>query len=216
MTFKKFLLRYILIVVFLVVAALGAAYFDVKRHMTGETAPRTVPVEDLTEEGAAAFKDRPVDKKTGEKVDPYSPEYYPLPYSGSGVLKSVASGNNEILIAGDSKNFRSIITDKTEIFRNGARASLSDIKGTDRIAILGRKKSADGKEFVADSIYANTPDDSPISYAPVATPVELLTDVYVPAATSTDQGLNEVVVPAPDAPLEGSADIGAPVEDRGG
>ena len=50
--------------------------------------------------------------------------------------------------------------------REGERVELSDIKETDQITILGRKKSAEGDEFVADSIHVNISVNNPAPYLP--------------------------------------------------
>jgi hypothetical protein len=77
----------------------------------------------------------------------------------TGSLKSINPSGSQMVVS-SGKDYRAVITPATEIFRDGKRSLLADIKETDAITVLGRQKTPESADFVADSIYANSGDDN--------------------------------------------------------
>jgi hypothetical protein len=168
---NEFLVKFVLIVVSALVAAYVFTYFQVRKYSTSEqifngaknfapnhkAAPASGPVAGAQPEAAVAD-------------DQYSLEKYPVSYGAGGNLKMISPdlGSITLTIAGNN-DVRAIVTSKTEVFRNGAPATLADIRNTDTVTILGRKKTEDGDDLVADSIYANISTGAPIPTEPAKT-----------------------------------------------
>jgi hypothetical protein len=88
-----------------------------------------------------------------------SAEEYPLRASVTGHLKDTDNGN-KLIITSEDGDYELILSPKSEIFRNGKRAAISDIEKIDLVSALGRKKTQESREISVNSIYANTDEEN--------------------------------------------------------
>jgi len=195
MTFRTYLLRFIITATATAVLIFGVNYFMIKRRVasnpaisqtneykTEKPSEKDMPISEeqsapgqtdetglLLEDTAipanesSASEQMPADNRepaesSKNAIAPErkisSSEEYSLPHSQSGALKDIADNGSSITITSNGSDYRAIVTDSTVIIRDTVKASLSEIKETDNITIVGRKKSADSQEFIADSVYA--------------------------------------------------------------
>jgi Cu/Ag efflux protein CusF len=138
---------------------------DGKKTAGREDIPAITQERDKTNVGALAAND-----DAGKiETDKYSRREYPLESSMTGALEGIAADKRTITVAGDqTRSFA--VTPTTEVFRNGERASLADIKTTDVVTVLGRKKTEVDRDAIADTIYAVI--DQPEPPAPMLLPAE--------------------------------------------
>ncbi|MFA6375833.1 MAG: hypothetical protein WCX69_00325 [Candidatus Paceibacterota bacterium] len=188
MTLNDFLLKFFLIVALIIATVFGITYFKDRQPDTNKP-PATVdfpqeqpstgqgskdgmaPTPDSQEE---MIMDVPnpgsiAENATTTKNGLYLPEVYTLPHTESGQVKKIAADNSTITININGKDQRATITSATEIFKDAKQSLLSDINESDSATIIGRKKTADGEEFIADSIYISAPLNT--AY-PAATPAK--------------------------------------------
>jgi hypothetical protein len=143
MTPKKFVLIFFSSMTLLVAAVFAVTYFDIQKYNTAEETIQSIT---LPEKKPAASM----------TANSYSRDEYPLPRGESGILKNIDTAKNEIIAAANGNEYRALITPTTEVFRDGKKTSLENIKISDKLAILGREKAKGSELFVADSIYANS------------------------------------------------------------
>jgi|GEM_PF-3415479 hypothetical protein len=184
MKLHDFLLKFSLIVLLVIAMVFGIAYFKNGQPGTNKP-PATVdfpqeqsPAGQGSKDGMAPtpgsqkemIMDVPnpgsiAENASTAKTSLYSPEEYTVPHTESGQVKKIAADNGAITISANGKDQRATITAATEIFKDAKRSLLSDIDESDTAAIFGRKKTADGEEFIADSIYISAPLDASSSAA---------------------------------------------------
>jgi len=180
MGFKNFLVKYFLSIVLTVVAAFAAARFEARWHSVGESAEKIIN----SSGEQPPMKQNPAVEKTSGAIDPgplvvdtaeeeaviYMPEEYTLSHSESGLLENIDGDNGVITVVDGDKKHSAIVTAATKVFRNAERVSLSDVKDADRVTIMGRKKTAEGEDFIADSVYASISAgvSAPVAPAPAA------------------------------------------------
>jgi len=171
MALKDFLLKYVLIITLAIAAAMVVNFLNGRQYKNNNKtqeqpeancdiqAPKQITPKTIR--GTIKPNSSTTDTVISDKVHAYMPDVYTLPYSGSGKLESVANSSSTITITNNGANLRAIITPTTQIFRNAERALLTDVQETDKITVIGRKKSADSDEFIADSIYASVSLENP-------------------------------------------------------
>jgi len=188
MTLNDFLLKFFLIVAFVIAAVFGIAYFKDKRPDTEKStalvnsSQKQSPAEQNPNNGMAQtpvsreemVMDVPnpgpiTENATTTEIGLYLPEEYTVPHTESGQVKNIDSDNGSMTIASNNEDQRVTISAATAIFKDAGKASLSDIKESENATIIGRKKTADGEEFIADSIYVSAPLDASF---PAAEPAE--------------------------------------------
>ena len=175
---KDFLLKFILIVAVTLLGVYASNYLEIKSYnqkpspdhavtlpsgeSSGSDVPAVAPSGTETETPSVSDVDSPAD------ANKYSVEKYPVSHAESGSLKNISADSSAIVVVDDAGvEHRVVITDSTEVFRYDKRVELSEIKETDRITVLGRKRSEDSDEFVADSIHAAEIIDHPVPVVPL-------------------------------------------------
>jgi hypothetical protein len=170
---NDFLMKFALIVALALTAAYFFTYFQVREYSTSKQVvngvKKFVPNHKVTSASVTTPVSGTAIGAEPEAIDnPYSLEKYPVPHGAGGNLKTISPDLSSITLTGtDNNDIRAIITDKTEVFRNDARAELSAIEKTDHVTILGRKESEDGTDFVADSIHATEITDHYVPVVPL-------------------------------------------------
>lgn len=169
---KDFLKKFILAIALVLLATYVFTYSEINRYSSNPQVFEHVS-KGLNEDGPAVEEEiiDPAVLSTGgittNEGNEFAPENYPVPYSASGDIKNISSDNKSITFEQEDRSETSAaITETTEIFHNGERISVSDLKDADTIAVLGRKKSESGAEFVADSIYVVDQPDTPLPINP--------------------------------------------------
>lgn len=169
---KDFLKKFILAIVLVLLATYVFTYSEINRYSSNPQVFEHVS-KGLNEDSPAAEVEiiDPMALSTGGTMandgNELTPDKYPVPYSASGDIKKISSDNKSITFEQEDRSETSAaITETTEIFHGGERISVSDLKDADTIAVLGRKKSDSGTEFVADSIYVVDQPDTPLPINP--------------------------------------------------
>ncbi|MCU0652881.1 MAG: hypothetical protein MUD10_01355 [Candidatus Pacebacteria bacterium] len=137
---KFFLAIYLPTIVFVVVILFIYAYFEMQNKPAATTPPATVRA---PEAGSA------VPAKAAEAQ-----------VSITGYLTDAPNGGKPVLTSMEGDNYELILGAKAEIFRNGERATISDIQKKDLVSVLGSKKGQESRAISVDSVYANTDDEN--------------------------------------------------------
>lgn len=168
MTIKKNIYALFFAFVFVISSGVLAAYI-LSQSNRSDSRPAGQNASAPEENGAASTDGQSPNSTNNpalaEKTN-YSAQEYPLRRAVAGKLKNVETGGGSIIIS-DDKDWRVLIAQSTEIFRDGERTALVDIQIGDMVAVLGREKTKNSDTLVADSIYAAS--EQPESPATVST-----------------------------------------------
>jgi hypothetical protein len=169
MSARDFLKKFVLIVAAVLAGTALFTYFQVGQYVSGPGAELTqneamVPRNDAEEKDAAVGETAditesgisPAPELSADEVGKYSIENYPSSLTVTGDLKGTDANGGAITITSGGVDYRAALIPGTEISRNSEKSDLSQIHAGDIVTIMGRKKSKDGREFVADKVYANS------------------------------------------------------------
>jgi len=179
MTLNDFLLKFFLIMAIIIAAVFGITYFTNKQLEIDKAAKEiklsqeqpmagqgsnTKSADAAKTNSAGQAIEIPTPKPTVDATTTKDSAYleklakeYTLPHTESGQVKTIAADKSTITIIGNNKDVIAKITITTKIFKDAKQVTISIIKEKDNVAIMGRKKTAEDDEFIADSIYIGVP-----------------------------------------------------------
>lgn len=161
---------FFLIVAVIVAAVVCVTYLDIKKNNTGEKLMKNpaisgtkVPDEKSPDEAASPEGNTSISDDVANRENAYSQEEYPLSRGETGRLKSIDVEKSEIVVTVDDKDYTVVITPASEIFYQGSKSTLPEIKKDTLVSVFGREKAEKSDTFVADSVYVNDVAPEPIS-----------------------------------------------------
>jgi len=178
MTLNDFLLKFFLIMATIIATVFGITYFTNKQLEIDKAAKEIkLSQEQLMAEGSNT-KSTDVTKpnSASQAIEIPTPKpavdatttkdslfleklakEYTLPHTESGQVKKIAADDSTLTIANNDEDVVAKITIATKIFKDAKQVTASSIKENDNVVIMGRKKTIENDEFIADSIYIGIP-----------------------------------------------------------